>query len=90
LKYKEFMESEYKIVGFDEATGRDSGTVIWKCTTPDGDIFNVRPRGSIKERRDLFMNGTTYIGKWLTVIYQELSERNIPRFPVGKCIRDSY
>jgi DNA ligase-1 len=90
LKYKEFMESEYKIVGFDEATGRDSGTVIWKCVTTNGDIFNVRPRGSIKERRNLFSNGSTYIDKWLTIIYQELSERNIPRFPVGKCIRDSY
>jgi len=90
LKYKQFIENEYKIVGFDEGTGRDTGTVIWTCTTPDGNIFNVRPRGSIKSRTDLFNNGNSYIGKWLTVIYQELSDHNIPRFPVGKCIRDSY
>lgn len=90
LKYKEFMENEYRIVGFDEGTGRDSGTVIWKCSTLDGDIFNVRPKGSMQIRKEMFNNGNAYIGKWLTVIYQELSERNIPRFPVGKCIRDKY
>jgi DNA ligase-1 len=90
LKYKQFIENEYRIVGFSEGTGRDTGTVIWKCINSDGNIFNVRPRGSIQNRTEMFNNGNSYIGKLLTVIYQELSENNIPRFPVGKCIRDSY
>lgn len=90
LKYKQFIENEYKIVGFCEGTGRDCGTVIWTCVNELGDSFNVRPRGSINHRKEMFNNGNSYIGKWLTVIYQELSERNIPRFPVGKCIREQY
>lgn len=90
LKYKQFVENEYKIVGFSEGTGRDSGTVIWICINENGDEFHVRPRGTIQNRKDMFNNGNSYIGKWLTVIYQELSERNIPRFPVGKCIREQY
>ena len=35
-------------------------------------------------------NGDKYIGKKLTVIYQELTEDGKPRFPVGKAIRDGY
>ena len=89
-KYKEFLEDEYVIVGFKEADGRDKGTIIWICMTPEGREFSVRPRGSLEMRRDWFENGSKYIGKKLTVIYQELSEMNVPRFPVGKAIRDGY
>ena len=35
-----------------------------------------------------FRNGDKYIGRMLTVIYQELTDANVPRFPVGKSIRD--
>jgi len=88
-KYKEFIESEYEIVGFKEGDGRDKGTVIWICKTHDS-TFSVRPRGSIEMRKELYENGNNYIGKKLTVIYQELSEMGIPRFPVGKSIRDGF
>ena len=90
MKYKEFFEDEYKIVGFKEATGRDSGTVIWECETKDGTRFSVRPKGTLDARREWFANGEKYVGKKLTVIFQELSEMGVPRFPVGKAIRDGY
>ena len=89
-KYKEFVEDEYKIVGYTQAEGRDKGTVIWNCITSDGKEFSVRPRGTMQMRRDWFTNGDKYIGKKLTVIYQELTEEGKPRFPVGKAIRDGY
>lgn len=89
-KYKEFKESEYIISGFKEGDGRDKGTVIWICNTVDNKEFSVRPKGSLEERRKLFQNGKEYIGKKLTVIYQELSEMGVPRFPVGKDIREDY
>jgi DNA ligase-1 len=89
-KYKEFMESEYPIVGFKEAAGRDAGTVIWVCKTADDREFSVRPRGTQEQRRKWFQMGHTHVGKLLTVIYQELSELNVPRFPVGKAIREGY
>jgi len=90
MKYKEFMESEYPIVSYREATGRDAGTVIWECATPNGRCFHVRPRGTVEMRRKWFNDGSKYVGKQLTVIYQELSELGVPRFPVGKAIRDGY
>lgn len=90
MKYKEFFESEYPIVGFKEASGRDEGTVIWECETPDGRRFCVRPRGTQESRREWFVNAKAFVGSQLTVIYQELSEMGVPRFPVGKAIRDGY
>ena len=89
-KYKEFVESEYPIVGFKEADGRDKGTVVWVCATAECRQFSVRPRGTQEQRRQWFQDGHKYQGKLLTVIYQELSELNVPRFPVGKAIRDGY
>jgi DNA ligase-1 len=90
MKYKEFFEAEYPIVDFKEATGRDTGTVIWECETPEGRRFSVRPRGTQEARREWFNRGASLVGKRLTVIYQELSEMGVPRFPVGKAIRDGY
>ena len=89
-KYKEFVEAEYPIVGFKEADGRDKGTVVWVCATAECRQFSVRPRGTQEQRRQWFQDGPQYVGKLLTVIYQELSELNVPRFPVGKAIRDGY
>jgi len=89
-KYKEFMEDEYRIIDFTQGEGRDAGAVIWICETADGKEFSVRPRGTIQQRRDWFNEGASYIGKNLTVVYQELTEEGKPRFPVGKAVRDQY
>jgi len=89
-KYKEFEEDEFRITGFTQGDGRDKGTVIWVCQTKEGKEFTVRPRGTMESRRKLFETGKKYVGKMLTVIYQELTEEGKPRFPVGKDIRDNY
>ena len=40
-------------------------------------------------KREMFSKGDTYIGKYLTVRYQEINiDTNIPRFPVGIVVRD--
>lgn len=88
LKLKSFEDDEFEIVGFREAEGKDEGTVIWRCKTKSGDEFDVRPRGSFEQRAEWFRNGESYIGKLLTVRFQELSEAGIPRFPVGISPRD--
>ena len=61
-KYKEFMESEYEIVGAKEGDGRDKGTVIWVCKNEEGKEFSVRPRGTIEMRKEWFENSNEYIG----------------------------
>jgi DNA ligase-1 len=87
-KVKTFMDDEYQIVGFEQAVGNDVGTVIWVCQGPTTTPFRVRPRGTREQRREWFTNGNSYIGKMLTVKYQELTDDGIPRFPVGISVRD--
>jgi DNA ligase-1 len=89
-KYKEFMEDEYRIIDFTQGEGRDAGAVIWVCETADGKEFSVRPRGTMEQRGAWFNDGGSYIGKNLTVVYQELTEEGKPRFPIGKCLREGY
>lgn len=89
-KYKKFMEEEFCIVGFHEGTAGDKGCVIWDCHTKDGKSFAVRPRGTIEQRKEWLNHAETLIGSSLTVIFQEYSQEGIPRFPVGKALRENY
>ena len=86
-KYKHFMDSEYRIVGYCEGQGNEIGTVIWECVTDKGQKFRVRPKGTREERQEWFSNGDKYLNEMLTVRFQELTTDGIPRFPVGIAIR---
>ena len=88
LKYKEFFDAEYEVVGFKEGEGQEKGCVLWMCKTEEGKTFHCRPRGTREDRMELFQNGGDYVGKMLTVRYQELTDDGLPRFPVGIAFRD--
>lgn len=88
-KYKEFMEEEFEIVGYHDGEGIDKGLVIWECINKNGIQFSAKPRGSHEYRRQLYSEADKYIGHQLTIIFQEYSIDGVPRFPVGKAIRDS-
>ena len=90
LKYKEFNDAEYKIVGYEEGRGQLAGAVgSFICQLPDGQTFKAKLKG--KDVTNLlvqyFKNPKLFMGKLLTVQYQGLSKDRIPRFPVGKCLR---
>lgn len=98
-KYKEFAEEEFAIVGFGEAEGRDAGTVVFFClanlpdpATGETHTFSVRPRGNLAHRASLLAAAPALAARraLLTVVYQELSSHNVPRFPVGKAVRHGY
>ena len=86
-KFKEFFDGEFKIVAYKEGTAVEAGCVIWICEAENGQ-FACRPRGTREERIEQCLNGKKYIGKMLTVRYQEMTDSNVPRFPVGIAIRD--
>ena len=89
LKMKDFFDEEYEIVGYHEGTGDWIGTPIWECESKvSGKVFSVTPNGPREERQRMYRNAERYIGKKLTVKYQEKSEEGIPRFPIGVGIRD--
>jgi DNA ligase-1 len=89
-KYKEFKDEEYRVIGFKEGQGLEEGCVVWICSTPTDKTFLCRPRGTRIERQKLFQNGNHYIGQYLTVRFQELTDDDIPRFPVGIAFRAQY
>jgi len=86
-KYKEFCDSEYKVVDVITGEAREQNAALYICETESGQQFTVRPKGSIEEREQLYLNKEQLIGKLLTVTYQNLSDTGIPRFPVGKGFR---
>ena len=88
LKHKDFQTEEYEITGAKTGHGRDADAVVWVCKTQDGQQFNVRPEGTIAQREEHYKNHEKYIGKMLTVRFQNLTTLGVPRFPVGVVIRD--
>lgn len=91
LKWKDFHDQEYVIIGMEE-NNKLPGTGKYVCKTDDCNEFRVMPKGSMEERakmwQDFQANPDHFIGKKLTVEFFETFEDGIPRFPVGKSIRD--
>ncbi len=87
-KYKEFQDDEFEVIDFKEGEGAEEGCVIWICRCSNGETFSCRPRGTREDRAALYADGASYVGKKLTVRYQELSPDGVPRFPVGIAFRD--
>jgi DNA ligase-1 len=87
-KYKCFESEEFEIINYKQGEGQEGGCVIWVCKTSEGKTFNCRPRGTREDRIELFKNGDKYVGKKLTVRFQELTYYKVPRLPVGITFRD--
>ena len=90
LKVKRFLDDEYEIVDFTHGTSIELECIVFVCKTKDDQTFSVRPVGTHEERKAMYNNGASYIGKMLTVKYQELSNDGVPRFPVGLHIREDW
>jgi DNA ligase-1 len=88
LKYKEFQDEEYKIVGGREGVGKDEGQCIFKCQMENGKTFDVKCKGPNEVRQEQFKNLKSYIGKMLSVRFQSFTDDGIPLFPVGIVVRD--
>jgi len=92
IKYKEFKDDEFEVVDYTVEEWDDNGImknlVVWVCETEYGEKFNVRPKGSFERRINWLINVEKYIGKMLTVRYQEESENGTPIFGVGIEFRD--
>jgi len=91
-KVKEFEDAEFEIIGGKEGTGTDTGCIIYRCITESGREFDARPRGTVEDRQQMFIDLPNVIGKKLIVRFAEYSEDGIPLQPVGipeaEAIRD--
>lgn len=91
-KYKDFIDKEFEIIGAKEGAGVHKGCICWRCKTEKGEEFDANPDGELEARKALYKvylkDPGEFIGKKLTVKYQSLTQRGVPRFPVAKIIRD--
>jgi ATP-dependent DNA ligase len=89
-KFKKFDDAEFKIVGVEEGRGKLRGhAAAMVCETSDGTKFKAKLDGCTGYLKDLLEDDSLWEGKSLTVKYQGLTGKNqVPRFPVGKAIRD--
>ena len=71
-----------------EGKGRESGIALITIRDPRGNVFLLRPAATFETRKHWFDNPGMIIGKKMTYHYQNLSETGVPRFAVGKEIRD--
>lgn len=89
-KYKEFMDEEFEIIGVWED---NNGNAMFKCANPKGvseehQTFDCTPKRTHAVRKEMLKNADKYIGKHITVQFQEWTEYMVPEFPVGLEFRE--
>lgn len=91
LKYKKMESEEFKIVSFEE------GSADWKgcakavyCELPDKRTFKSNIRGTQETLRQVLKEQDKYIGKNITVDFQEYSPYGVPLIPYTSLIIRNY
>jgi ATP-dependent DNA ligase len=95
-KYKYFIDAEYPIIDVERDEGVDREHFVWVCEAlvenSEGETslktFKAKPKGSREQKWEWYDNADDYIGKLLTVKFQQYTVDEVPRFPVGISIRD--
>ncbi len=94
VKMKPKFTDEFEVVGFtDGSKGKDKGAIIWICKTDSGQ-FNVTPKDmSYADRYALYEEATKsfdtkYLGRMLTVEYEDLSAAGVPLRAKALTFRD--
>lgn len=92
LKLKDFVDSEFKIVGVEEGRGKLRGHVgAFICEVPVGDTVAtcaVKLAGDTSVLAQAWQQPEKWIGKMLTVKYQGRTAAGVLRFPVGLRLRE--
>ncbi len=100
LKYKDFKDEEFKIVGYEEGEGGRTGTIgffiLQHDKNPD-QTFKSNVKGNFDYLKQVWKDRDSYIGKTATVKYfnrtpkKEDGTGDVPRFPyIVKINREEY
>lgn len=87
-KHKNFVDEEFEVIGINYDAGTGVEQFTWKCEDVDGTIFKAKPLGNKEMKEYWFENYEDFIGKKLTVRYQDRSAEGVPRFPRGIAFRE--
>lgn len=88
LKFKQFQDAEFLIMGYTNGKGKFSEFPIFRCLTDEGKEFDCMPMGTDEERRKMLIDAPNLIGKHLTVRFFDWTDDRVPHFPVGVAVRE--
>tara|TARA_R110000765_G_scaffold7963_4_gene26095 strand:+ start:99682 stop:100761 length:1080 start_codon:yes stop_codon:yes gene_type:complete len=94
LKYKEFLDEEFVIVGVNTGIGDYADACATFELELDGKSFPAKPKGDMEYFREIYNNQSDFIGKLATCRYQNLTPKSekfpngVPRFCIVHSIRD--
>lgn len=94
LKYKKSESEEFEVISFEEGTADWAGCAkaVW-CKLPNGKKekqFKSNIRGTQVELREVLKNQKKYIGKMITVDFQEYSPYGCPLIPYTSLLVRDY
>ena len=81
LKCKEFLDSEFEVIGYKAGKGKFENVPIFLLRCDSGE-FEAVPKGDQSLREDYLRNAESYIGTLATIRFFEYTADGIPRFPV--------
>lgn len=85
LKMKIFRDAEFTIIDAKKGRGKFEGMAIFVCQTESGSTFEVTAPGTHEQKRACWANRQQFIGKQLTVKFENFSatENAVPICPVA-------
>jgi DNA ligase-1 len=92
LKLKTMEDSEFEVCGVEEGKGKLMGKAgaIWCYTdSTKQKKFKAKMEGELESLEEYYVNIDKYLGRSLTVRFQNLTPDGVPRFPVGVRFREA-
>tara|TARA_R110000751_G_scaffold234296_1_gene335972 strand:- start:701 stop:1870 length:1170 start_codon:yes stop_codon:yes gene_type:complete len=87
-RFKDWPDSEFTIVSYEEGIGGFIGVPIWICETADGsETFKVTAQGTMPVKNQKWIDRDDYIGEEVKVKYERLRDNGVPQKPVSLGIR---
>jgi ATP-dependent DNA ligase len=87
-RFKNWPDSEFEIVGYEEGIGGFIGVPIWICETTDGsETFKVTAQGTMPEKNQKWIDRDKYVGEQVKVKYERLRDNGVPQKPISLGIR---
>lgn len=98
LKYKDFVDAEFTIIGYEEGVGGRTGTIgFFHMEDSNKKTFKSNVKGDFDYLKQVWKDRDSYIGKTATVKYFNLTPLKedgtggVPRFPyIIKINREEY
>lgn len=88
LKVKVMQDAEFELVRIESGRGKMEGKAIFTVVTETGQEFRCKLVGALDSLTQYVDEPEKWIGKLVTVKYQNLSADGIPRFPIALRFRE--